>query len=421
MASFVAECIEALAGGTHTPPEIAARIRAKYSARNTLARTFTAVRNGVYAQNARPAGYKAATEALRLRLQATDVSPACRRHVLAFLNESRLGEQYAMRRGFRSAKWECGPVPEGVGALLLAVPLVPAGFEALALTKDEQGQRSATSAANKARRSFDVVRLSDAETEEVLAWVRATLSEAAHALPQRRTAANALLAGLLVASGRRSIEILNGRSRFEPVAGHPTLARFFGQVKKDVARKRRIGEAPADAPVVRDDGYVIPLVAVDYATFAGAYATFCGVQRERWTRRGVKDYAKQEFDAFGGQGRAMNTWLVQRGADTSDRAMRLVDNKHALRALYVALAQRGYSRDVDVNLFVQIVLGHENPYVSTHYLYYVLDGASRGPQPLFPPTDLRAAIMATVVPPEGLGKGRPRQRPSPSPRRKLHL
>lgn len=59
---------------------------------------------------------------------------------------------------------------------------------------------------------------------------------------------------LLIASGRRTAEIVNGRSRFEAVDGAPRAARFEGQAKK------------------RGDGacvYTIPLL-VPYRTFARA-------------------------------------------------------------------------------------------------------------------------------------------------------
>lgn len=382
---FVDGCIEALTRGTLTATEVGARIRAKYAAVNTRATVFTRVRKGLFAQ-ARQPGYDVAASKLRMRVQGTDVSPSCRQHVTAFL-DARPSVQFATQRQYSQKGWEC-PVPDEIGALLQGVPLVPADFDALALTKDEQRLRVARQIEHLEQRR--PVRLTDAQTEGVLAWMRATLVEAARAydaraLFVRRAAFNALGVALLAACGRRSIELFNGRSRFDPVISHPTLSRFSGQVKK--------------RDKTSDDGYIIPLVGCDYATFAAAYGAFCELQRRSWARKQVSDYARLDFDAFKDKGRSMNHWLETRGPTTADAPMRFVTSKHGLRALYLALAARLYEPRHKPNMFAKIVLGHDDLKEAAAYVgNFELEGQARAPRPLFPPDDLHEAIEGEVTP-----------------------
>ena len=145
---------------------------------------------------------------------------------------------------------------------------------------------------------------------------------------------------LLLLSGRRTTELLNGKSTFLPTP-RLTAALFIGQIKKR-------GES---AP------YEIPLLC-DYNTFAFAL----GVLR-----------AKQGYSLL--DPKACNVRYASILNETTSRIFPMSEKAHSLRSMYAAYVYHLYDHTTTFNEVTMRILGHETLSVSLSYNNVVLHGA----------------------------------------------
>ena len=207
---------------------------------SSLHTALSRVRGIVIEAGHRHPDYETSLQALR----AFASEPA----VAAFLIAP-LSKQLSIQRSHASIPtW-----PPEQEAALREVQLLPSNMTSFCLTKFETHQLKLKQEASLLQKNETLIVVPNAAS--LLHKVRSLLESADHVSSEAT-----LAIALLIVSGRRSSEILNGKSTFQPVAGQETAARFTGQLKKHE-------EA---AP------YVIPLL-VPYTTFASAL----GVLRRR--------------------------------------------------------------------------------------------------------------------------------------------
>ena len=163
-----------------------------------------------------------------------------------------------------------------------------------------------------------------------LAWLQHTIQLARRSTPEMSY--GRLAVPLLLLSGRRATEILNGMSTFTPT-DRPTTCLFSGQIKKRGAACE----------------YEIPLLCDD-ATFRFAL----GVLREKQKH--------VQLDA-----RACNHNYSRLLSDAIGQLYPFCPNVHALRGIYAAFAFHLYVCNTTFNRAAMRMLGHEKLDVSLAY------------------------------------------------------
>ena len=156
---------------------------------------------------------------------------------------------------------------------------------------------------------------------------------------------------LLLLSGRRTTELLNGKSCFLPLPLCQTTTLFMGQIKRRGS----------------DTSYVIPLLC-DYNTFANAMSVL---------------RSKQEGEVF--EPTACNNRYHRMLNLEAGSIFPLIKNVHQLRAVYASFVFHLYKCDVTFNRAVMRILGHEKLEVSLSYngcmLHDLEEGGYFGPLP----------------------------------------
>ena len=149
-----------------------------------------------------------------------------------------------------------------------------------------------------------------------------------------------LLCALAVVSGRRSTELLNGRSTFQAVPEKPTLALFEGQLK-----------TKSDTP---PRPYVIPLCC-NFDTFSRGLHALRAIQHRDG---GVAHLTSTEVsDRY--------RWIT---ISTIPELGSQLANVHALRSLYIALIYDNlYECPSSFNETARVCLGHRELTESLHY------------------------------------------------------
>jgi hypothetical protein len=148
-----------------------------------------------------------------------------------------------------------------------------------------------------------------------------------------------LLCALAVVSGRRSTELLNGRSTFQAIPEKPTLALFEGQLK-----------TKSDTP----RPYVIPLCC-NFDTFSRGLHALRAIQHHDG---GVAHLTNTEVsDRY--------RWIT---ISTIPELGSQLANVHALRSLYIALIYDNlYECPSSFNETARVCLGHKELTESLHY------------------------------------------------------
>ena len=154
---------------------------------------------------------------------------------------------------------------------------------------------------------------------------------------------------LLLLSGRRSTEVLNGQSTFTQTE-RPTVVIFHGAIKKRGCETR---------------GFPIPLLC-DSATFLHALSVLRAVQHGEQLSPADTN---QKYE------RALNTLLPS--------MFHVSRNVHMLRSIYASLAFHLYSSTMTFNRAAMLFLGHEKIGTSLSYNRVVLHDA--GPPGCFGP------------------------------------
>ena len=198
---------------------------------SSLSSTMSRVRSIVVEAGHRHPEYEASTVALR----AYESDPA----VAEFLTAP-LSKQLSTQRSHAATpSWS-----EEMETALAAVKLLPSNMDTFALTRFESLEL---------KRQQETALLIKNETVIVVqnaGRVLKRIEEMLESAPMMNSTA-VLAIALLIVSGRRTSEILNGRSTFQPVPGDERSTLFSGQLKKR-------GEGHS---------YTIPLL-VPYTTFA---------------------------------------------------------------------------------------------------------------------------------------------------------
>ena len=294
---------------------------------SSLSSTMSRVRSIVVEAGHRHAEYEASTAALRVYERQTAVA--------VFLIAPLSMQLSTQRSHAASPSW-----PAEVEEALRQVKLLPSNMDSFSLTRFETLQLKKQQEEALISKNEAVITVPNAAT--VLKRVEEILESA------ETVGSTAVLAVcLLIASGRRTAEILNGRSRFEAVDGAPRAARFEGQAKKR-----------GDACV-----YTIPLL-VSYRTFANALEVLrtlqgCAVFSNRDASREYSMPLKRELLRCE-QGRG---------------ALRLPHMKaHDLRSLYMAFVWQCYSCEHSFPRTCMRCLGHLSMAESLSYANIRLQG-----------------------------------------------
>lgn len=237
---------------------------------------------------------------------------------------------HEMVRVQRAHKWDAEWSEEAERALA-GLRLLPDNLSALVLSPSEQ-------VALKRARESTLMNKQEAllHVHDASAWLRHVI-ELARTSRAEMTLARLTLP-LLLLSGRRSTEMLNGTSTFLPTP-RATTCFFDGQIKKRGAHAR---------------AYEIPLLC-DFATFAHAL----GALR-----------AKQGFQQLGTV-ECNNRYHKLLNQGTRAFAPTL-SHAHQLRSVYVAYVCRMYTCDVTFNAACMRILGHEKLETSLSYNSVVL-------------------------------------------------
>ena len=298
-------------------------LREVYTTEGSLSSAMSRVRATILDMGQRPHEYDDAP----LRALASTNS-----EIEAFLNAP-LREQYATQRAHRTrAAW--GPEAEQA---LAQLKLLPGNLDGFHLAKEETLNL-------KRQREGALLAKNDAllivpEVAKLLGTVAAMLDTASP-----RDTFPRLILPLLLASGRRFAEIVNGRSTFAPAA-HEQYTIFSGQLKK------RRPQPP----------YSIPLL-VPYSTFAKGLLALRQKQGKtiaHLTNAQVTDRCQSN---------------VQRGLDAGALPGFPVSHIHDLRAAYVAAVGALYVSPISAPRMAMKILGHETLLDSLAYSHVSLQG-----------------------------------------------
>lgn len=269
---------------------------------------------------------KRAMKELGRPVEAAAMAPyAAEEGVAAFLSMS-LEDMVRTQRAHRSdPTWS-----EPAEAALRSLKLLPPNLEGLRLSPRELLALKRSAEASLLDKQRTVLHV-DGE------WIRHAIAMAQtctvhHTYPE-------IVLPLLLLTGRRTTEVLNGQSTFSPTA-RGTVARFAGQIKKK----------GTGAP------YDIPLLC-DFETLRHAM----GVLRDKQSNR--------VLDAV-----TCNNLYQKELNGAAPRIFPFVKNVHQLRGVYIASVFRLYQCDVTFNLVAMRALGHTKLSDSLHYNCEVVHG-----------------------------------------------
>jgi len=246
-----------------------------------------------------------------------------------------LREQYRLQREHaRNPTW-----PPEAEAALAALRLLPPNMDGFALTRRETlDLKRRREEAQLARQEAPLV---VADAPRLLRAATAMLASATASTSFPR-----LILPLLLVSGRRFAEVVNGRSSFTPTA-HPYLCIFNGQLKKRG----------------RAQPYTIPLL-VPFAAFERALRVLREKQGGAELANGV---AKDRYGANAQRALADGVLV---GLPSC--------HLHDLRSAYVALVDHVYQCPFTFNRLAMRILGHDCLTESLCYNHVKLAGGSRG-------------------------------------------
>jgi len=261
------------------------------------------------------------------------LQPYAEAGVALFLASS-LEDKVRIQREHRSERsWS--PEAESV---LATLQLLPPNVAALRLSQQELVDLERTRQATLLRKQETILHVYNAQ--QWLLYAIRLARESRPDMPIER-----LASPLLLLCGRRTTELLNGRSTFLPVGA--TTALFTGQIKK------RGKSAP----------YVIPLLC-DNATLAHALAALRARQNH------------EQLDAAACHARYSKT--------LARSLFPFVAHAHQLRSVYAAMVYRLYTSDITFNLAAMRFLGHDDVTTSISYnsvRLHDLGEGSYGPLP----------------------------------------
>ena len=174
-----------------------------------------------------------------------------------FLKTSHSKKYDIQRMHVKSPQW-----PAPAEELLQAIPLAPKGISTFFLSAAENARLKAMKKVSRKSKNKSVHRISDAPA--TLKTAESLLNNA-----NSKAAFHKLQLPLLLVTGRRFAEIMNGRSKFTPIEDQPYHARFTGQLKRKRGDESEMEDSDNedDRYDSEDDStYKIPLL-VPFDTF----------------------------------------------------------------------------------------------------------------------------------------------------------
>jgi len=332
-----------LLGKTKTPKQVLSEMRATYNDCSLSSKTSVVRRLYMDAElkKGQTNTHETFPSTLKLLKERADSLPKdsdCRKVLQRFL-ASNLHQKFKMKRSYQN-KTLCLD-DKKASSLFDSMLLLPDD-----LTNDFRVNRDVTDVcverSRQARLKKNSAPMVVRNAEEVLERVRGVLSH-----PEKQTVASLILC-LCSASGRRTTEIANGRSVFEPVKDTKYGCRFTGQLKNE---KRN------------SVGYAIPLL-VPFSMFRSSLA-------ELRERQGIP----RDWDGKSRVGVMLKTNREvsrQYQGNLDDRFKVLfpeLRRPHDLRALYCSLVYSGFedATETTFNLCIMRILGHVSLEESLRY------------------------------------------------------
>ena len=251
--------------------------------------------------------------------------------VRIFVNSSRKDQCAIQRQHENNPTWS-----EAAENLLASFDIVPACIKGLVLTKREcnQLQRKSEQAVVDANMNPYLIEDGDKLLSQIEEKMRAA-----------NDSISGLAISILLATGRRTVEILNGVSSFNPVPGEPYHAIFDGQAKKRDAKP-----------------YIIPIL-VPFEVLDNSMKALRAQQGHRmFTSREVKN-------------KYQSTIRKRLLKAISQEELALPPLKvHALRKVYVALVQKLFDTGFAFNATVMKCCGHSKLKDSLAYSCVIMKG-----------------------------------------------
>ena len=214
-----------------------------------------------------------------------------------------------------------------------AIRLLPGNMESFVLSPNDRAQ-------SLARKHSALVARNSAQIR--VQRPRELLETQLHVLAHGASSRAAEILALLLVSGRRQAEILNGRSTFQAVPDYPNHARFCGALKKKTDHLR----PPPECVLI------IPLLC-PFSLFDSALA------RTR-TRQG-------EAAAACSNREVSRRYCAQLGA-AAKKHFPMISKPHDLRGLYVKYVEARFVHDVAFPLLCMLSLGHDSMSEALHYM-----------------------------------------------------
>ena len=294
-------------------------LRQRYGTLGSMNTKLSHVRKHILDNNLRPDEYDTH------ELLACAVDPLVALEVAAFLSAP-LRKQVEMKPTLLEGDW-----PAPAKKALERLKLLPAGWKQLTLSKEDTLTLRQQHEAAVVKKNETLLTIS--EPKALLKWCEELLQNAKSSWPYPR-----IILPLLLVSGRRTVEVTNGRSSFTACEDHPMGAYFVG-----AAKKRGSG----------GEVFKIPLL-INTQTFNRAML----VLREK---QGAS------------KGTLTNVNATNRYAKNLHRAVREVlpmlpaCHPHTLRSIYLSMVFHCFSVDVTMQRLAMRVFGHNCIHESLAY------------------------------------------------------
>lgn len=266
----------------------------------------------------------------------------CQKKIDAFL-ESSPKEQYDIVRHHKRKDF-CDSA--AVNSALREVQVLPDNVRKMRLDSDEARVCREEQKMALIEKNANVIHIEDAD---------ALLVRMRQLIDSNKGGVAEVALALMFLSGRRSAEILNYRSVFEPLDGHSHLCYFVGQLKKNTQEERK-------------QRYVIPLLC-DFHLFEKGirYMRSLKSQRHIAATRAAKGDAAYDNKQIAKKYTSQLHYMQK-------KKFPHLNKSHDLRALYVLYVHNLFEHTLSLPLLCKIVLIHDDMNESVHYSAIRLTG-----------------------------------------------
>ena len=276
----------------------------------------------------------------KIRARAARISAECRAYALEFVELPLAGKMRRQRQHRHKARHQCSG-DDRLDQLVRTAKLLPDNLASFRPSSTTVATCKETSKKARLEKNEYAITVDDAQT--VLRRARDTLDAATEATPFPE-----LAWALLLVSGRRFSEIMNGRSVFTGVAGRTHACLFDGQLKKG-----------AGAQV---EGYTTPLL-VPFDVFDVAFATLRRKQSRGRGRPPHECTPEEILKRYHGN-----------YCRYVDKHVAFIDVGHDLRALYASMVYQAFPWTHTLNVVAMRCLGHAGLEESLSYNHMIVRG-----------------------------------------------